>query len=89
MFGYFPTYSLGSVLAAQLFAAAEDDLGDLDEEIRTGEFDRLGEWLRENVHGHGARYTTDELVREATGESYTAEYFTDYVTEKYETLYDL
>jgi len=89
MFGYFPTYSLGSVLAAQLFAAAEDDLGDLDEEIRAGEFDRLGEWLRENVHSHGARYTTDELVREATGESYTAEYFTDYVTEKYEALYDL
>jgi carboxypeptidase Taq len=89
MFGYFPTYSLGSVLAAQLFAAAEDDLGDLEEEIREGEFDRLGEWLRENVHSHGARYTTDELVQEATGESYTADYFLEYVSEKYGDLYDL
>ncbi len=88
-FGYFPTYSLGSVLAAQLYAAAERDLGDLDEDIRNGSFDDLGEWLRENVHRHGARYTTDELVEEATGESYTADYFLEYVTEKYSDLYDL
>ncbi|MFW6435289.1 MAG: carboxypeptidase M32, partial [Halovenus sp.] len=88
-FGYFPTYTLGSVMAAQLYAAAEDDLGDLDGDIRAGEFDALQEWLRENVHRHGSRYTTDELVELATGESYTAEYFVDYVTEKYGQLYDL
>jgi len=88
-FGYFPTYSLGSVLAAQLYAAAERDLGDLDDRIREGEFDDLGTWLRENVHRHGARYTTDELVEVATGEPYTAEYFVDYVTGKYGELYDL
>jgi carboxypeptidase Taq len=88
-FGYFPTYTLGSVLAAQLYAAAEDDLGDLDAPIRDGEFDDLQQWLRENVHRHGARYTTDELVEVATGESYTADYFLEYVTEKYSRLYDL
>ncbi|MFW6018106.1 MAG: carboxypeptidase M32 [Halapricum sp.] len=88
-FGYFPTYTLGSVMAAQLYAAAEDDLGDLDDAIRDGEFDDLQTWLRENVHGHGARYTTDELVELATGEPYTAEYFLEYVTEKYSELYKL
>jgi len=88
-FGYFPTYSLGSVLAAQLFGAAEDDLGSLDEEISVGEFDRLHEWLTENVHQHGCRYTTDELVREATGEPLTAEYVREYVHEKFGDLYDL
>ncbi|QCC52324.1 carboxypeptidase M32 [Halapricum salinum] len=88
-FGYFPTYTLGSVMAAQLYAAAEDDLGDLDGDIRAGEFEALQEWLRENVHRHGARYTTDELVEVATGESYTADYFLEYVTEKYGQLYDL
>ncbi|MCU4717996.1 carboxypeptidase M32 [Halapricum hydrolyticum] len=88
-FGYFPTYTLGSVMAAQLYAAAEDDLGDLDEAIHEGEFEDLQTWLRENVHRHGARYTTDELVELATGESYTADYFLDYVTEKYSELYEL
>jgi len=88
-FGYFPTYTLGSVMAAQLYAAAEDDLGDLDGAIRDGEFEDLQAWLRENVHRHGARYRTDELVERATGEPYTAEYFLEYATEKYGDLYDL
>jgi carboxypeptidase Taq len=88
-FGYFPTYSLGSVLAAQIFAAAEDDLGGLDEDVRAGEFDPLREWLVENVHRHGCRYTTDDLVREATGESFTADYFLEYAREKFGALYDL
>jgi carboxypeptidase Taq len=88
-FGYFPTYSLGSVLAAQLYEAAEDDLGNLDERTREGEFDDLHAWLTEQVHQHGSRYTTDDLVREATGEGFTADYFLDYVTEKYGELYDL
>jgi carboxypeptidase Taq len=88
-FGYFPTYSLGSVLAAQLHAAAAEDLGDLEVLTREGDFGPLGEWLREHVHRHGARYTTGELVENATGEAYTADYFLDYVKRKYGRLYDL
>ena len=61
-FGYFPTYSLGSALAAQLFAAAEDDLGTLDARISEGEFDPLMGWLNEEIHAHGQRYETNELV---------------------------
>ncbi|MWG36623.1 carboxypeptidase M32 [Halomarina oriensis] len=87
-FGYFPTYSLGSVLAAQLDSAVREDL-DLSTQIRAGEFEPLREWLYEHVHRHGARYTTPELVEQATGEEYTADHFLDYVTEKYERLYDL
>jgi carboxypeptidase Taq len=88
-FGYFPTYSLGSVLAAQLFAAAEDDLGNLDEDIRNGEFDDLHDWLTEHVHRHGCRYTTDDLIEEATGEALTADYFVDYARGKFGDLYGL
>ncbi|KTG10804.1 carboxypeptidase [Haloprofundus marisrubri] len=88
-FGYFPTYSLGSVMAAQLFAAAEEDIDDLDGQIREGEFDDLHEWLTSNVHSHGQRYETNDLVVEATGEDFVADYFLDYVTEKYGELYDL
>ncbi|CCQ32314.1 putative carboxypeptidase protein [Halorhabdus tiamatea SARL4B] len=88
-FGYFPTYTLGSVLAAQLYDAAESEIGPIDDAVRDGEFDDLHEWLTENVHRHGKRYTTDDLVEEATGESFSADHFLAYVTEKYRGLYDL
>ena len=88
-FGYFPTYSLGSAMAAQLYAAAEDDVDGLDSSVAAGEFDALHEWLTEHVHRHGTRYETDDLVERATGSAFTADAFVDYVTEKYGTLYDL
>ncbi len=88
-FGYFPTYSLGSVMAAQLYAAADEAIDDLDDAIAAGDFDPLHEWLAENVHRHGSRYETNELVEEATGEPYTADAFIDYVEAKYGELYDL
>ncbi|PSP65358.1 carboxypeptidase [Halobacteriales archaeon QH_8_67_36] len=86
--GYFPTYTLGSVLAAQLDHHLRADVGDVDALVREGEFDPLHDWLTENVHRHGARYETDELVREATGESFTAAHFLDYADAKYRDLYD-
>jgi carboxypeptidase Taq len=88
-FGYFATYSLGSVLAAQLYAAAEAEIDGLDERIAAGEFGTLHEWLAENVHEHGCRYRTDELIERATGEPLTAEYFLEYAERKFGELYDL
>ncbi|RBI58823.1 carboxypeptidase M32 [halophilic archaeon] len=88
-FGYFPTYSLGSVLAAQLYDAAEEDIDDLDERVAAGDFEPLHDWLTENVHQHGARYTTDDLIERATGKTFTADYFLDHVESKFSELYDL
>jgi len=88
-FGYFPTYSLGSVMAAQLYESATADIENLDGKVGNGEFDDLHEWLTDNVHRHGCRYETDDLVREATGESLTADCFLDYVDRKFGALYDL
>ncbi|AKH96892.1 carboxypeptidase M32 [Halanaeroarchaeum sulfurireducens] len=88
-FGYFPTYSLGSVLAAQLSAAAEDAIDDLDGRIAAGEFAPLTDWLCSEIHRPGARMPTDDLVESATGEAYSADHFLEYVTEKYGELYDL
>ncbi|MFB6106999.1 MAG: carboxypeptidase M32 [Halobacteriaceae archaeon] len=85
-FGYFPTYSLGSVLAAQLDASLRADL-DVDRLAREGEFGALGEWLRERVHRHGRRYTTPDLVETATGESLTASHFLDHAERRYGALY--
>ncbi|MFC7176225.1 carboxypeptidase M32 [Halosegnis marinus] len=88
-FGYFPTYSLGSVMAAQLFEAAEDDIDGLHDDIAAGDFDALHEWLTENVHRHGRRYRTNELVREATGEDFSADAFVEYANAKFSDLYGL
>jgi carboxypeptidase Taq len=88
-FGYFPTYSLGSAMAAQFFRAAERDLDDVESLTRAGDFDPLRAWLREHIHRHGQRYETNDLVREVTGEDFSADAFTDYVTDKYGSMYDL
>ncbi|WP_276280694.1 carboxypeptidase M32 [Halorussus caseinilyticus] len=88
-FANFQNYTVGSVLAAQLWATIEDELDGPRGLIRDGDFDPLHDWFRENVHRHGSRYTTDELIREATGEDLTAEYFLDYAREKFGDIYDL
>ena len=88
-FAAFQGYTIGSVLAAQLDHAMREDLGDVDALIREGELEPLWEWMTEHVHRHGRRYPTDELVEVATGEPLTAEYFLDYVEDKFGDLYDL
>lgn len=67
LIGYFPTYTLGNVYAAQLFAAAERALGPLEEAFAQGDFRTLLTWLGENVHRHGKRYKAAEIVERATG----------------------
>jgi carboxypeptidase Taq len=88
-FAAFQGYTIGSVLAAQLDHAMRQDVENVDEKIRNGNLQPLWDWMTENVHGHGRKYSTDELVEEATGEPLTAEYFLDYVEEKFTELYGL
>jgi carboxypeptidase Taq len=64
-FGYFPTYSLGNIIAAQLWEAANRDLGDLPSQIGAGDLTSLGEWLRERVHRHGRRLSPAEILERA------------------------
>jgi carboxypeptidase Taq len=85
----FINYTLGhGVLATQVWNAAGRDLA-LHELIREGRFEPIHEWLREHIHRHGQRYKSQELIRRATGEELTSEYFLEYITDKYERLYDL
>ncbi len=88
--GYFPTYTLGNLYAAQFMDAARRDLGgaeSLAAEFRRGEFGGLRAWLTEKVHRHGQRYRAGELCRRATGEPLTARPFISYLTEKFAPLY--
>ncbi|MEZ5144678.1 MAG: carboxypeptidase M32 [Acidimicrobiales bacterium] len=66
-FGYFPTYTLGNLLAAQLFEAAGAAIGDLDDRLAAGDLAPLLDWLRTNVHRHASRLTAPELIEQATG----------------------
>jgi carboxypeptidase Taq len=72
-FGYFPTYTLGNMMKAQLYTAARRDLGDLDSAFARGEFAPLLEWLRDRVHRHGARFRAKELVERASGRPLSAD----------------
>ncbi|MBI4600118.1 carboxypeptidase M32 [Candidatus Uhrbacteria bacterium] len=85
-FGYFPTYCLGNLYAAQLYAAAQRDILNLEEEITQGSFDHLREWLRTRIHVHGRRYVQDALILRATGEKLNARHFIDYITKKYSEI---
>jgi len=87
-FAGFQGYTLGSVVAAQLDAAIRDDL-DVDELVREENFEPIHEWMTENVHQQGQRYTTPELIERATGQELSAEPFVEYAREKFTSLYDL
>ena len=81
--GYFPTYTLGNLNAAQLMAAAEKKVSGLSGQLAQGNYVPLLHWLRENVHQYGRRYLPAELMRRATGESTQACYRIEYLRNKY------
>ncbi len=87
MFGYFPTYTLGTMAAAQLFAAAERDLGDLEAAFAAGEFAPLLAWLRQHVHAHGSRYQAPELIERATGKPLAADDLLAYLRKTAHEVY--
>ena len=86
-FGYFPTYSLGSFYAAQFFAQAHKDIQGLDEQLTSGNFGQLLLWLREKIHKHGRRFTSEELCERVTGGKLDTAYFMTYINEKYRLVY--
>jgi carboxypeptidase Taq len=82
-YGYFPCYVMGSVIAAQLWEAIRSGVSDVEAQITRGEFGGLFGWLRENVHGVGARLPVMELVRAATGQPLSANALLRYLDNKY------
>jgi carboxypeptidase Taq len=81
-FGYFPTYSLGNVIAGQLWDAAERDLGDLPARIADGDLASLGEWLRDRVHRHGRRLSPSEILERAGCAELTVEPLLQHLRER-------
>lgn len=87
--GYFPTYTLGNLYAAQLWDAIGAALPGLEDELRRGEFGGLLGWLREHVHVHGRRYTAPELCQRATGRPLSHEPLLRYLEGKLRPVYGL
>jgi carboxypeptidase Taq len=87
--GYFPTYTLGNLYAAQFFAHARKDLGDLHGQFQRNEFRPLKEWLNAKIHRHGQRYRAAELVRVVTGEPLNHRYLLDHLRSKFGPLYGI
>lgn len=82
-FGYFPSYTLGAMYAAQLFNAAKKALPQLENDIGQGNFNALFDWLRQNIWQHGSRFTTSELIVNATGEDLNPLYFRKHLESRY------
>jgi carboxypeptidase Taq len=87
--GYFPTYTLGNLYAAQFMEQARKDLGDLEGDFRRGEFSRLKTWLNEKIHRRGHRYRAPDLCKNITGRPLTHKPLMDYLRSKYAPLYAL
>jgi carboxypeptidase Taq len=87
MIGYFPTYALGNLVAAQLWGKINEDIPDLQSKIEQGEFGALLGWLRENVHRHGSKYKPVELLTKVTGSGLTAKPYLRYLREKFGDIY--
>ena len=86
-FGYFATYSLGSLYAAQLYAGYSKQNPVLEKELTLGNNANLLQWLRQQIHEHGRYYTSEALCSMATGETLNSSYFINYANNKYNGIY--
>jgi carboxypeptidase Taq len=85
--GYFPTYTLGNLYAAQFMDQARRDLPDLDDDFRRGQFARLKQWLNEKIHRPGMRWRAGELCKQVTGKPLSHEPLLAYLRGKFLPLY--
>lgn len=88
-FGYFASYSLGNMYAAQILATLRKELPNLDELIAAGELEPIKQWLTERIYRYGKSRTPSELIVAITGEDLNPDYLADYLEEKYTSIYKL
>jgi len=86
-FGYFPTYAIGTMYAAQLFNKLSEEQPNMNSEIAHGNFTNVLQWLREHVHRYGRVMTADEIITKTCGEGLNSKVFTAYLKDKYYSIY--
>lgn len=87
--GYFPTYSLGNLVANQLWEKINQDIPDLSSQIQGGDFSDLLAWLREHVHQYGSKYKPQDLVKRVVGTTITPGPYLEYLNTKFGAIYGL
>lgn len=87
-FGYFPSYAIGSAVAAQIYAKVKEVMP-LEDYLRQGNLTPVREFLRDNIHKYGATKNTNQMLKDVTGEEFNADYYVNYLKDKYEKLYEL
>ncbi|PGM49237.1 carboxypeptidase M32 [Bacillus sp. AFS053548] len=88
-FGYFPTYALGAMYAAQIKATMEKELTNFSELVETNDFQTILDWLKVNIHQYGAMKEPQQILKDVTGEELNVKYFVEYLESKYTILYEL
>ena len=81
--GYFPSYTLGAIIAAQLWAAIERDQPNAREDMRNGRFVGINDWRREKIWSQASKYSTPDLLQRATGEKLNSSHFQEHLTRRY------
>jgi len=89
MLGYFSTYALGNLISVQIWEKINEEIPDLDDQIRNGEFSHLLDWLIKNVHTHGKKYAPQELVQRVTGARIDSAPYMRYLKEKFGKIYGI
>jgi carboxypeptidase Taq len=89
MFGYFPTYSLGNIIACQIWEKALEAIPNLYEQFEHGEFQALRQWLRENLHKYGRKFTPKETLQIVTGSTIDVNPYLRYLSAKAGEIYDI
>ena len=89
LFGYFPTYALGNLVASQLWERLLADIPDIEAQIEKAQFGELLTWLREKVHIFGGKFMPTELIKRATGSDLTPEPYLNYLRSKFGEIYSL
>ncbi len=87
--GYFPTYTLGNLYAAQFYHTMSKKLPNIKKDIAKGNFKPIKKWLNANIHAKGKLYSAEALVKKVTGEKLDAKYFIEYLKDKYQEIYSL
>ncbi len=87
LFGYFPTYAIGTMYSAMLFKEMNKDHPKLMQEVRKGKVDTVRNWLKDNVHKHAGKYLAKDVVKKATGKYLSPDDFLEYLNEKYGKIY--
>ncbi len=89
LIGYFSTYALGNLISLQLWEVINQDIPDLTDQVRKGQFSELLAWLREKIHRHGAKFEPQELVQRITGSNIDPAPYLRYLETKFGEIYEL